>query len=367
LLIAYLNLDEVIKIIRKEEKPKQVLMKRFKLSEVQTDAILDTKLRHLAKLEEMQIKQEEKDLVQEQEEIEKILGSGARLKKLIRTELLADKEKFGDERRSPIVQRQEAQAMSETEIMPTEPVTVVLSSKGWVRAAKGHDVDPTTLSYKSGDEFLSAAYGRSNQLAVFFDTTGRAYSLAAHTLPSARGQGEPLSGRLQPPPTAQFCGVVIGEPTQNYLLGSEAGYGFIVKLEDLYGKNRNGKTVLNLPNGAKPLQPLLVRDEEKDFLVAVTNIGRMLIFPLKELPHLIKGKGNKIIGIPSKKVLDREEFMVQMILLQEKELLVLCSNNKRLSLKPSDWKHYLGERGRRGNKLPRAYQKLTGLKVETSA
>lgn len=366
LLIAYLNLDEVIAIIRKEEKPKAVLIKRFKLSDEQAEAILEIKLRQLARLEEMQIKGEQKELSKEQEELEQILGSTARLKKLIRKELEADAEKFGDDRRSPLVKRTEAQAISETEIMPTEPMTVVLSSKGWIRAAKGHELDPTSLNYKAGDEFLSAAQGRSNQPSVFLDSTGRTYSLPTHTLPSARGQGEPLTGRLNPTANAEFIAVLLGEPEQTYLLASDAGYGFIGKLEDFYAKNRAGKSTLSLPNGSKPLQPRLVTNKETDLIATVTNTGHLLITPLKEIPELAKGKGNKIINIPSARVATREEFLVDIVILQEKQTLVVMSGSKKVQLKPSDWKHFAGERGRRGLKLPRGLQKADKLSVVNS-
>lgn len=364
LLIAYLNLDEVIDIIRHEDEPKQKLIKRFKLSDEQAEAILELKLRHLARLEEMQIKKEQKDLSTEQADIEKTLGSTARLKKLIRQELTQDAEKFGDARRSPIVVRSEAQAIRETEILPTEPLTIVLSTMGWVRAAKGHELDPSSLTYKAGDTFLTAAKGRSNQLAVFLDTTGRSYSLPAHTLPSARGQGEPLTGRLNPTANAKFISVLFGDSDQRYLLASDAGYGFIVKLEDLYAKNKAGKAILNLPNGSLPLTPYLVSNSETDFLAAVTNTGHLLIFPMKELPQLSKGKGNKILGIPGSRVASREEFLVGITTLSQNQLLIIQSGNKQLKLKPSDWKHYLGERGRRGNKLPRAFQKISTIIAE---
>ncbi|MDR3490554.1 MAG: DNA topoisomerase IV subunit A [Gammaproteobacteria bacterium] len=363
LLIAYLNLDEIIAIIRKEDKPKPVLMKRFKLSEEQAEAILEIKLRHLARLEEMQIKAEQDALAKEQSELEKTLGSPARLKKLIRKELEADALKFADKRRSPIVARKEAQAMSQTEILPTEPMTIVISSKGWVRAAKGHEVDPRSLSYKAGDEYLASALGKSNQLAVFLDTTGRAYSLPAHTLPSARGQGEPLSGRLTPPPEAQFTGVIFGDPEQQFVLASDAGYGFIGKLEDLYGKNRGGKTVLSLPKGSRPLAPRVFTQTKNAYIAAVSNTGHLLIFPLQELPFLQKGKGNKIMSIPSARILSREEFVVDIAVLNDDQLLGLTSGKKQLKLKPSDWKHYIGERGRRGNKLPRGYQNVDAVEV----
>ncbi len=363
LLITYLNLDEVIRIIRHEDEPKTVLMKKFKLSEEQVEAVLDTKLRHLARLEEMQIKREQNDLAKEKEEIEQILGSNTKLKKLLRKELQADSDKFGDKRRSPVVIRKEAQAMRESEILPTEPLTVVLSTMGWIRAAKGHEVDPTGLNYKAGDAFLSAALGRSNQPAVFLDSTGRTYSVPAHTLPSARGQGEPLTGRLNPPPGATFLATMMGEGDHLYLLASDAGYGFIVKLEDLYAKNRAGKATLNLPKGSKPLTPRAVSNTETDLLAAVTNTGHLLIFPLKDLPALAKGKGNKILGVPSGKVITREEYVIDIALLQPGKTLVVQMGNKQLKLKPSDWKHYLGERGRRGNKLPRAFQKADALNV----
>jgi len=364
LLIAYLNLDEVIKIIRTEDKPKPALIKRFKLSEEQAESILEIKLRHLARLEEMQIKGEQSDLLKEQEELSQILNSAARLKKLIRKELEADAEKYGDKRRSPIVVRQEAVAISETEILPTEPVTVVLSSMGWIRAAKSHDIDPTTLSYKAGDTFLCSALGRSNQPSIFLDSTGRVYSLPSHTLPSARSQGEPLTGKLNPPPGAQFVGLILGEPEQQYVLASDAGYGFIVKVEDLYGKNRAGKTMLSVPKGAKALTPRLVTHAETNLLAAATNTGQLLIFPLKDLPALAKGKGNKILGIPGARVINREEFIVDIAVLQPEQLLIVMSGNKQLKLKPVDWKHYVGERGKRGSKLPRTYQRVEKLAVE---
>ncbi|MDR3478123.1 MAG: DNA topoisomerase IV subunit A [Gammaproteobacteria bacterium] len=363
LLIAYLNLDEIIEIIRKEDKPKPVLMKRFTLSEIQAEAILDIKLRHLARLEEMQIKREQDALSKEQDDIEKTLASKARMKKLVRNELEQDLKKFGDKRRSPIVVRKEAQAMSDSEILPTEPVTVVLSSKGWVRAGKGHELDPLTLNYKAGDEFLASALGRSNQPAIFLDTTGRAYSLPAHSLPSARGQGEPLTGRLTPPPGAEFTSVLMGETENQFVLASDAGYGFIIKLEDLFGKNKRGKSALSVPKGARALTPRPTKDLENEFIATVTNTGHLLIFPLKELPVLPKGKGNKMLSIPTSRVVSREEFIVDIAVLQPNQLLGLVSGNKQLKLKVSDWKHYIGERGRRGNKLPRGYQKVDKMVV----
>ena len=365
LIIVYLNLDEIIKIIRKEDDAKHVLMKRFKLSEEQVDAILDTKLRHLAKLEEMHIRKEQTALANERDDIQKILGSTARLKKFIRTELLELSEKYSDTRQSPIVVRQEALAIKETEILPTEAITVVVSNRGWVRAAKGHDIDPFSLSYKAGDLFQTAAVGRSNQTAVFLDSTGRAYSLPAHTLPSARGQGEPLTGRLTPPPGAEFIGVMLGEPDQRYLLASDAGYGFIVKLDDLQGKNRAGKSALSLPKNSKPLPPKLIAVIEKEWIAIVSNIGNLLIFPLKDLPQLAKGKGNKLINIPSVKVALRDEFVKDIAIVNENQNLLILTDGKPYLLKPKDWQHFLGERGHRGNKLPRGVRHVLGLKVET--
>jgi topoisomerase-4 subunit A len=364
LIIVYLNLDEVIRIIRKEDEPKIKLMKRFKLSDEQADAILDTKLRHLAKLEEMQIRREQDNLSKERDEIEKTLSSAARLRKLIRQELLANAEKYGDKRHSPIMVRKEAQAMKETEILPTEAITVVLSNKGWIRAAKGHEIDALSLSYKSGDQFQASAIGRSNQPAVFLDSTGRVYSLPAHTLPSARGQGEPLTGKLNPPPGAEFIGVMLGEGEQQYVLGSDAGYGFIVNLSDLFGKNRAGKTAISVPNGARALMPKIITDVEKQYLAIVSNIGHLLIFPLKELPQLAKGKGNKMMSIPSSKVASREEFVIDMALLHDQQNLLIVGDGKPFTMKPADWKHYLGERARRGNKLPRGCRHVGKLQVE---
>ncbi len=364
LIIVYLNLDEIIRIIRREDEPKPILIKRFKLSDEQADAILDTKLRHLAKLEEMQIRREQDNLNKEGDTIEKTLGSSARLKKLIREELIADAEKYGDKRKSPLIARKEAQAMKETEILPTEAITVVLSQKGWVRSAKGHEIDPRTLNYKAGDEFLVAAIGRSNQMAVFLDSTGRAYSLAAHTLPSARGQGEPLTGKLTPPPGAEFVGVILDEPEQLYVLASDAGYGFIAKLGELHAKNRAGKTILSTPNGSRALAPKLAMPIENNYLAAVTNTGYLLIIPLKDLPQLAKGKGNKIINIASSKVASREEFVKDMIVLKPSQSLLIVGEGKPFTLKPSDWKHFLGERAQRGHKLPRGCRSVSGLGVE---
>jgi topoisomerase-4 subunit A len=364
LLVAFLNLDEVIHIIRTEDQPKAVLMARFALSDDQADYILDTRLRQLARLEEMKIRGEQDALAKEQAKLQALLGSETKLKNLVRREILEDAETYGDDRRSPIVARSEAKALSETDMLPTEPVTVVLSEKGWVRCAKGHDIDATGLSYKAGDGFKLAAPGRSNQYVVFIDSTGRSYSLAAHTLPSARGQGEPLTGRLQPPPGATFDCVLLPDDEALYVIGSDAGYGFVVKGEDLQAKNKAGKALLSLPAGAQVVPPKLLASREQDWLAAVTTEGRLLVFPIRDLPQLGKGKGNKIIGIPGDRVASREEFMTGLAVLPVGATLVLQAGKRTLSLKPDDLEHYKGERGRRGNKLPRGFQRVDGLLVE---
>jgi len=274
LLIAHLNIDEVVEIIRNQDHPKSVLMKRFGISDEQAEAILDLKLRNLAKLEEIKIRSEQDDLSQERDELKKTLGSAARLKTLIRRELIADTKKYGDERRSLIVERKGAQALTPADIVPVEPVTVVLSSNGWVRAAKGHEVDTANLNYKSGDQFKAAARGHSNQLAVFLDSTGRSYSIPVHGLPSARGQGEPLTGRFNLAPNATFVSVLMGNPEQLLVLASDSGYGFVGKLSELYTKNRNGKVLLTLPPGSQPLAPVPVDKIDTDRLAAISNEGR---------------------------------------------------------------------------------------------
>lgn len=363
LLIAYLNIDEVIRIIRTEDKPKPVLMKSFKLSDRQAEAILELKLRHLAKLEEIKIKGEQDELSAERKTLEQLLKSPARLKTFIKKEIQADAKRFGDDRRTPLVVREEAKAFSETELISTEPVTIVLSERGWTRAAKGHEVDPAALQYKSGDAFKLAARGKSNQPAIFLDSTGRAYSLAAHALPSARGQGEPLSGKVNPPSGATFEGVVIGENQQDVLLASDAGYGFVAKVGDLISKNKAGKAVLRLPKGAKVLPAMMVDDYDNSMIVAISNEGRMLMFPLSELPRLAKGKGNKIISIPTARVADRIEFVIALAVLGPEDGLTVHAGRRHHNLKPADLDHYRGERGRRGNKLPRGFQNVDHVEL----
>lgn len=368
LLIAYLNIDEVIEIIRTEDKPKLVLMERFGLTDIQAEAILELKLRHLAKLEEMKIRGEQDELAAERDELQAILGSETRLRDLIKGELEADAEKYGDDRRSPIVEREEARAFSETDLVSNDPVTVVLSEKGWVRAAKGHDIEPEGLSYKSGDRFALAAKGRNNQQAIFLDSTGRAYSLMAHSLPSARGQGEPLTGRINPISGATYAGLLMGESAQKVLLVTDAGYGFVTSLGDMISKNRNGKAVVTVPKGARIMQPVSVPvTEDPQYLAAISNEGRMLVFPLSELPELAKGKGNKIISIPSARVQNREEFVVALAVFGEADQLEIRAGKRKMGLQFADLEHYLGERGRRGHKLPRGLQRVDGIEVIRAA
>jgi topoisomerase-4 subunit A len=364
LLVAYLNLDEVIRIVRYEDEPKAALIARFQLSEAQAEAILETKLRHLAKLEEMKIRGEQEKLAAERDELQKTLGSKARLRRLVRDEIVADSEKYGDDRRTRLIERAAAQAIAETEIMASEPVTVVLSRSGWVRAAKGHDIDPRALSYKTGDEYRAAARGRSTQLAVFLDSTGRAYSLPAHTLPSARGQGEPLSGRLDPPDGATFPGVLIGEPEDRWVLASGAGYGFVVRLGELHGRNRAGKSILKVPEGSAVLAPAPVPAGEDVLLAAVNSDGRLLVFPAADLPELPRGKGNKIFGIPSKKAASGEESLLAVAAVAPGQTLRIACGDRRMGLSHRELGEYRGERGQRGAVLPRGWRKVDGLEVE---
>jgi topoisomerase-4 subunit A len=359
LLVAYLNIDEVIKIIRREEEPKPVLMKRFKLSDTQAEAILELKLRHLAKLEEMQIRGEQKELSAERADLEGTLKSKAKLTKLIKGELTELAEKHGDKRRTMIVEREAAQAIDESELVTSEPVTVVLSERGWARAAKGHDIDVTALSYKSGDQFLAAARGKSNQLAIFVDSTGRAYSVGAHTLPSARGQGEPLAGHFNPPDGASFRAVLIGQPEDKWVLASSAGYGFVVKLEELYSSKKAGKAALRVPEGATvvPASPVGAAGAR---LAAASTDGRLLVFPLKELPELGKGKGNKILAVPSKDGV----ALAGVCVLAPEQGLRIDSGTRHMVVRTGDLAHYAGARGRRGMALPRGWRTVDRLSAE---
>ena len=354
LLVVYLNLDEVIRIIRREDEPKPVLMKRFKLSDEQAEEILNTRLRHLAKLEEMKIREEQKALAAERRDLEALLASQAKLKRLVAAEIRADADQHGDARRTRIIEREAAQAIDETTLIPNEPVTVVLSTGGWARAAKGHEIDPRTLSYKSGDAFQAMARGRSLQPAVFIDSTGRTYALSAHSLPSARGQGEPLSGRLNPPDGARFAGVMMGEPEDLWLLASDAGYGFTVRLKELITDRRAGKTVLNVPAGSLALTPVPVTSPDAR-VVVVSSEGKLLAFPVAEVPEMPRGKGNKLYDIPGRKAAAREELLAAVAVVAPKGSLVLWSGEKQKTLEWSDLKPYLGQRAQRGAVLPRGW------------
>ncbi len=312
----------------------------------------------------MKIRGEQEKLAAERDELTKTLGSKARLKRLVRDEIVADAERYGDARRSKLVERAAAQAIAETELVASEPVTVVLSKSGWVRAAKGHEIDPRTLSYKTGDEFRAVARGRSTQLAVFLDSTGRAYSLPAHALPSARGQGEPLSGRLDPPDGATFPGVLIGEPEERWVLASGAGYGFVVKLGDLHSRNRAGKAVLKVPEGSGVIAPVPMPAVEGALLAAVNSDGRLLAFPAADLPELPRGKGNKIFGIPSKKAATGEEYLVAIAVVAPGQTLRVLSGERHMGLTFKELGEYRGERGQRGAVLPRGWRKVDGVEVE---
>ena len=363
LLIAYLNLDEVIAMIREEDDPKQALMTRFALSERQADAILDMKLRHLAKLEEFKLRAELDELNTERNYLEKILASDARLRTLIKKEIQADRDRYGDARRSPLVERQSSLALKEEDILPNEPITVILSQQGWVRAAKGVDIDGRTLSYKSNDAFKAQTNARSNQQVIFFDSEGKVYNVPGHVLPSARGQGEPLTGKLNPADGASFVAVISGDPDDWILLCNDAGYGFLTQLKELYVKNRNGKTCFKLPLNSQMLPPHILTGKDSQKIVCVTNMGRLLIFDAKTLPILSRGKGSKLINIPAAKACAREEFVIDIQLITENDALTIHAGKRHFTLKASDLLHYQNERGVRGNRLPRGLQNVTGLEI----
>ncbi|MCO5055986.1 DNA topoisomerase IV subunit A [Thermomonas sp.] len=362
LLIVFLNLDEVIRIIRSEDEPKPALIARFQLSEEQADYILDTKLKQLARLEEMKLRGEQDELDLERDRLIATLGSKAKLKKLIKDELLADAKKYGDARRSPLVARQAAQALDETELVASEPMTVVLSVKGWVRAAKGHDIDATAVSYREGDGLLAAVRTRSNQQVAFIDSTGRSYSTTVHTLPSARGNGEPLTGRFAPPAGAAFEAIASGEADTRLVIASSHGYGFVTRFDNLTGRNKAGKALLSLSDGGHALQPATVADAASDRIVAVTSAGHILAFALADLPELDKGKGNKIIEIPKAK--RGTEKVVAVAAVPEGGKLLVRSGARTMTLAFRDLEPYLGSRGSRGGLLPRGWQKVDGLSVE---
>ena len=354
----------MIAIIRENDKPKPVLMARFNISDIQAEAILDLKLRNLAKLEEMKIRGEQSELEQERKKLEQILGSANRLKTLIRKEIIADAEKYGDDRRSPIVERSAAQAMDETALISSEAITVVLSSKGWVRSAKGHEIDAEKLNYKAGDDYQSSAQGKTNQMAVFLDSSGRAYTLPAHKLPSARGQGDPLSSYFTPTPGSHFVAVVIGDPEDFYLLASDSGYGFIVRLADMQANAKKGKAVLNVGKQALALPPVKLSDAQTDQIAAVSSAGHMLLTPAEQLPQMAKGKGNKIINIPAKLLKAGNERVAAITVVPEGGKLTVHSGKKHKTMKASELEGYVGERGRRGLKLSQGYRVVDRFIVE---
>ncbi len=366
LLIAFLSIDEVIHIIRSEDEPKPVLMARFGLTDTQAEAILELKLRHLAKLEEMKIRGEQDELAKERDQLQALLGSERRLSTLIRKEIQADAEAYGDDRRSPIVERGEAKAMSEHDFIPSEPVTIVLSEMGWVRSAKGHDIDPAGLSYKAGDSFRSAARGKSNQPVVFIDSTGRSYALDPTSLPSARGQGEPLTGKLTPPPGATIQQVLMAPDEQKLLMASDAGYGFVCTFSDLVARNRAGKAMITLPENASALPPMaLYADDE--LLLSITSAGRMLLFPVADLPQLSKGKGNKIISIAAAQSASGEDRLAWLLVLSPQSSITLHVGKRKLTLRPEDLQKFRAERGRKGTSLPRGLQRIDRVEVDGPA
>lgn len=364
LLVAFLNIDEVIRIIREEDQPKPALMKAFALTEVQAEAVLELKLRQLAKLEEMRIRGEQDELAKERDQLQSILGSKAKLKRLVAKEIKAAVEEHGDDRRSALVERDVAKAMDESSLVTSEPVTVVLSEKGWVRAAKGHDIDPGKLNFKSGDAYLSSAPGKSTQQAIFMDNTGRAYTAAAHTLPSARGQGEPLSGRFTAPNGALFTGVLIGAEEDRYLISSNAGHGFVCTLGDMASRQKAGKALLSCPKGAKPMPPVKAGHPQTCMVATVSNEGRLLIFKLSELPQLGKGKGNKMISIPTARAASGDEFVVATTVFEPEQTLKIVGGGRHFTVRPRDLMDYRSERGKRGTLLPRGLRKVTALEVE---
>jgi len=364
LLIAYLNIDEVIEIIRTFDEPKVELMSRFALTDIQANAILEIKLRQLAKLEEIKIKAEQDELNIEREKLEKILGSKTRMNTLMKKEILEAAKLYGDDRRSVLVERKESKALTEKDLMPNEPVTVVVSEKGWARCAKGHDIDPQSLSYKAGDGYLDSAKGRSNCPVVFIDSSGRAFATDAHSLPTARSQGEPLTGRFHLSNGATFVHTLMANDDDKFLMASDAGYGFVGCFADMVSRNKNGKALISLPPSAKVMKPQPLHDLANDLCLTITTEGRMLVFPVKDLPVLSKGKGNKIINIPSARAKSREEYVSLLTIIPQGGAVTLHAGKRKLTLKASDIEHYRGERGRRGNKLPRGLQRVDRIEVE---
>ncbi|TQI82303.1 DNA topoisomerase IV subunit A [Serratia fonticola] len=363
LLVAFLNIDEVIHIIRSEDEPKPVLMQRFGISDTQAEAILELKLRHLAKLEEVKIRGEQDELAKERDHLQALLASERKLNTLIKKEIQADSQAYGDDRRSPLTEREEAKAMSEHDFVPSEPVTIVLSEMGWVRSAKGHDIDPSGLSYKAGDSFRAAARGKSNQPVVFIDSTGRSYALDPLTLPSARGQGEPLTGKLTPPPGATVEQVLMAADDQKLLMASDAGYGFVCTFNDLVARNRAGKVMITLPDNAKALPPMEIHSDD-DMLLSISAAGRMLMFPVADLPQLSKGKGNKIISIPSAQAASGEDKLAWLFVLPPQTSITLHVGKRKLKLRPEDLQKFRAERGRKGTLLPRGLQRIDRVELD---
>ncbi len=363
-LIAYLNIDEVIEIIRNEDKPKPVLIERFGLTDRQAEDILDLKLRNLAKLEEFRIRDEHTEFSKEKDELIKILGSKTRMKTLVRKEIIRDAEDFGDPRRSPLIERNIAQAIDPASLLPSEGITVILSKRGWVRAAKGMDIDAEGLGYKPGDELLQAASGRSNELLVFIDSTGRAYTVPAHKLPSARGHGEPLSSQLSPPDGSQFCGVMFGKPDDYFLLSTSAGYGFVTRLGDLQSKNRKGKVVLKVSKGARVLMPVAVSDIVHDWVALAGSSGHFLVYSIEELPVMARGKGVKLINIPTKKFEAGEEMMAAVMVFKDGQKLLVHAGKRYRRLKSAEMDDYWGARAQRGRLLPKGYRQVDKILIE---
>lgn len=363
LLVAFLNIDEVIEIIRREDEPKPALMQRFSISDSQAEAILELKLRHLAKLEEMKIRGEQDELAKERDSLQALLGSERRMNTLIKKELLAEVQTYGDDRRSPLIERSEAKAFSEMELTPSEPVTVILSAMGWVRSAKGHEIDPTGLSYKAGDSFRAAAKGKSNLPVVFIDSTGRSYALEPMNLSSARGQGEPLTSKLTPPAGATIEHVLMDADDQQLLMASDAGYGFICTFNDLVARNKNGKIMITLPENAKVLPPLAVNHQD-DLLLSISSAGRMLLFPVNDLPLLSKGKGNKIISIPAAQAASGEDKLVYLLVLPTQASITLHVGKRKLTLRPEDLQKFRAERGRKGTLLPRGLHRIDSIDID---
>lgn len=363
LLVAFLNIDEVIEIIRNEDEPKPALIARFGLSETQAEAILELKLRHLARLEEMKIRGEQDDLEKERDELQALLASDRKMNTLLKKELQADAKLYGDDRRSPLQERSEAKAISETDLVPSEPVTVVLSQMGWIRAARGHDIDPTGLSYKAGDSYLASAKGKSNQPVSVIDSTGRSYTLDPSTLPSARGQGEPITGKITPPPGATVQQVLMEADDTQLLMASDAGYGFICTFADLQSRTKSGKALLTLPDQSKVMTPQII-DPNNDQLLVITEAGRMLMFSVKDLPQLSKGKGNKIISIPSADFTAGKDKLLWLLLLNEQNSVTLYVGKRKLKLRTEELQKFKAERGRKGTLLPRGLQRIDRVDIE---